>query len=119
MSRPGVTKSVESRAIVVEPGDELHLRWEVRTMNYSSEILLEVSVTEANGERTVVRWSGNPPYERYIQDDYQADILEIARARSYTVRLSARAIRRPRENEEVSAAATVCWHIAGRAKAAR
>ena len=88
-------------------------------MNYSSEILLEVSVTEANGERTVVHWSGNPPYERYIQDDYQADFVEIARGRSYTVRLSARAVRRAPRDEDVAAAATICWHVTGRAKAVR
>jgi len=112
MSRPGVTQYDESREIVLQPGDELHLRWVARAMNYSSEILLEVSVTDTNGDRTVVHWSGNPPYERYIQDDYQAEFLEIARGNSYTVRLSARTVRRPREDEDVAAAATVCWHIA-------
>ena len=110
-SRPGVTRYDDSREIVVQPGDELHLRWVARAMNYSSEILLEVSFTEANGERTVVHWSGNPPYERYIQDDYQAEFLEVAQAPSYMVRMSARTVRRPRENEGVSGAATVCWHI--------
>lgn len=114
VSQPGAITSHDSRAIDVAPGDELHLRWVARAMNYSSEILLEVSVNGANGERTVVHWSGNPPYERYIQDDYQAEFLEVARGRSYTVRLSARAVRRPRADEDVSAAATVCWHIVGR-----
>ena len=111
-SRRGDTPYDDSREIVLRPGDELHLRWVARAMNYASEILLEVSFTEANGERTVVHWSGNPPYERYIQDDYQAEFLEIAQARSYTVRLSARTVRRQRENVDVSGAATVCWHIA-------
>ena len=83
-------------------------------MNYSSEILLEVSVTLASGERTVVHRSGNPPYERYIQDDFQAEFLEIARGQSYQVRLSARAVPRARGDEDVSGAATICWHIAGR-----
>ena len=110
-SPPGVTPYDDGPEIVLQPGDELHLRWTARAMNFSSEILLEVSFTEANGERTVVHWSGNPPYERYIQDDYQAEFLEVAQAPSYMVRMRARTVRRPRENEGVSGAATVCWHI--------
>lgn len=118
-SRPGATPYDDSPEIVLQPGDELHLRWAARAMNYSSEILLEVSFTEASGERTVVHWSGNPPYERYVQDDYQAQFLEIAQGRSYRVRLSARTVRRPRQSEDVSAAATVCWHVARGMKEAK